>query len=107
MSTAPTLNASPADRARKMEALFLQRLTEPGTAKTLSLSLGSNETTISRLKNDHAPMLFGMLAHLGLKLVPVELCCTNPDIVRGLEAQIAEYRRQAGDASVADLMGRD
>jgi hypothetical protein len=99
----PTLNVSPADRARNMNTLFLQRLAVPGTAVAIATALGASEATVSRHKNDHAPMLFGVLAHLGLKIVPVEMCCAKPDFVRSQQALLDEAVRRLGLSSVAEL----
>jgi UDP-N-acetylglucosamine enolpyruvyl transferase len=72
------------ERARKTYLTVLQRLQEPGTATAVAVAMGSSESTISRLKNEHMETLCAVLAHLGLKVVPVEMQCFKPEMVQAL-----------------------
>lgn len=69
---------TPPERARKAYLTVLQRLQEPGTATAVAAAMGVSESTVSRLKNEQMEVLCGMLAHLGLKVVPVEMQCFHP-----------------------------
>lgn len=75
---------TPPERARKAYLTVLQRLQEPGTATAVAAAMGVSESTVSRLKNEQMEVLCGMLAHLGLKVVPVEMQCFPPDRVQAL-----------------------
>ena len=65
----------PQERARKAYSTVLQRLQAPGTQTALATTMGVSESTISRFKNEQLVTLCGVLAHLGLKVVPVEMQC--------------------------------
>lgn len=53
----------------------MQRLQEPGRAVAIAAAMGCSESTISRLKNEHLEPFCRLLAHAGLKVVPVEMQC--------------------------------
>jgi hypothetical protein len=67
-----------------MISTVLQRLQEPGRAVSIASSLGVSESTVSRLKNEHLETLCNVLAHAGLKIVPVELQCFSSAKVNAL-----------------------
>lgn len=71
---APALPSVP-ERARKMTCTVLQRLQEPGRQVSIAAAMGVSESTVSRLKNEHLESLCELLAHAGLKIVPVEMKC--------------------------------
>lgn len=73
----------PATRARKSEALVLQRLASIGQV-AVAKGLGVNESTVSRMKDGEISRYSQMLAVLGLKVVPVEVRCFDPDEVGAL-----------------------
>jgi len=72
------------ERARKTLTTILQGLQEPGRAVSLASVIGVSEPTLSRLKNDHLPTLCELLAHMGLKVVPVERVCVDAETYRAL-----------------------
>ena len=67
-----------------MVSIVLQRLASPGRQVAVATSMGVSESTISRLKNDHLEPLCALLAHAGLKIVPVEMQCFPAEKVSAL-----------------------
>ena len=78
------LSATPDERARKSHRIVLQRMQDPGRQVALATVLGVHESTVSRLKNDQLLTMCKILAHLGLKIVPVELELLDPDKVQAM-----------------------
>ena len=74
----------PQERARKAYSTVLQRLQAPGTQTALATTMGVSESTISRFKNEQLETFCGLLTHLGLKVVPVEMHCFPPAKVQAL-----------------------
>lgn len=72
-------SSTPPERACKAMQLVLQRLQEPGTGVAVATAMGVSESTISRLKNERLEECLRLLAHLGLKVVPSEFRCVNPE----------------------------
>lgn len=85
---------TPGERARKTVKCVLQALSStPATA--VAAAMGVSEPTISRLKNEHLESFAKMLAHLGLKVVPVEMRCFDPRYIEALQVLAeAELARQ-------------
>lgn len=82
-----TASTSPAERARKIESLVLQRLAPVGTQAAIAAAIGKSESTITRLKSEHLGDLARVLAHLGLAVVPVEYRYIDPrsaEVLTGL-----------------------
>jgi hypothetical protein len=79
-----TVCATPKDRARKTVKCVLQGLSDNGKAASIAVAMGVSEPTITRLKNDHLQNFALVLAHLGLKVVPAEYKCYNPDYVESI-----------------------
>lgn len=73
-----------AERSRKLHALILQRLQEPGRQAAIATAMGVSESTISRLKNEHLESFTHLLVLAGLKVVPVEKRCFDTDMVDAL-----------------------
>jgi hypothetical protein len=78
------VSVNPAERARKAYLTVLQRLQEPGSAVAVAAAMGVSESTVSRLKNEQMESLCAVIAHLGLKVVPVEMQCFKPEMVQAL-----------------------
>lgn len=78
------VSANPDERARKMLTMILQGLQDPGRAVSLASAMGVSETTFSRLRSDHLPNLCALLAHMGLKVVPLDRVSVDPDTYRAL-----------------------
>lgn len=69
---------SPADRAKQAHSLALQRLAAV-TQTAVSTAMGTSESTINRIKTERLEEVLLMLAHLGLKVVPADFKCVNPE----------------------------
>lgn len=67
-----------------MTSTVLQRLQEPGRAVAIASAMGVSESTVSRLKNEHLESLCELLAHAGLKIVPVEVKCFPAEKIAAL-----------------------
>lgn len=81
MSTA-SIPAS--ERARNLSSTVLKSVQDPGRQAAIAVAMGVSESTISRLKNEHLDTLCGILAHAGLKIVPVEMKCFPPEKIDAL-----------------------
>lgn len=71
------------ERARKNLSLILQRLSSVGQAR-LAESLNVSEATVSRWKAEQAEQFSKILAELGIKCVPIEMQCYQPDYIRAI-----------------------
>ena len=74
----------PAAIARKAQSVVLRRLQADASQKAVALAMGVNESTVSRLINDHLAKFCLLLAHCGLKVVPIEARCFKPEEVDAL-----------------------
>jgi transcriptional regulator with XRE-family HTH domain len=78
-------DSSPTDRARRISSTILQRAQRDATQAALAAAMGVSESTISRmLAPDHLDKLALMLAHAGLKVVPIEMQCFPQEKVQAL-----------------------
>lgn len=94
--------ATPAERARKMSAIILQRVQRDATQAAIAAAMGTSESTISRLlAPDHLDKMAQMLAHAGLKVVPVERVCVDP---RMYEAMTRIASKAMSDAETAQRL---
>jgi len=57
---------------------------EPGRQVAIATAMGVSESTVSRLKNDQLDQFCLLLAHAGLKVVPIEMQCFPADKVQAL-----------------------
>lgn len=60
-------------------SLVLSRLQEAGRAVSVASAMGISEATVSRIKNDRLEETMLFLAHLGIKCVPAEFRCVDPE----------------------------
>lgn len=86
---------TPTERARKGATLVLQRLQEPGTQSALAVAMGCSEAQVSRIKNAHLDEVLLFLAHLGIKLVPVDHTCVAKETYEFLTRTHARVMQQA------------
>ena len=70
--------------ARKSLTLLLQRLASVGQNDAAD-AIKVSETLVSRLKSDHSENFTALLAALGLKIVPSEYRCYDPEHVEHLQ----------------------
>lgn len=88
----------PHERARKNETLLLQRLAAVGQASAAAC-IGVDDSTVSRMKEKDFQRFSMLLAHLELKVVPVEMKCYPQDYINhifGL-AKIGMNRMNSAD----------
>ena len=86
---------NPVDRARKTVQCVLQALAS-SPASAIATASGMTESTISRLKNEHLRGFAVVLAHAGLKIVPADKQCFDPEYVKAIQTLAqAELNRQA------------
>lgn len=84
----PIVSLPPAERARKNEQVILQALAATGQS-TVALAMGVNESTVSRMKDGAIGQAAALLAHMGLKVVPVGVECFDPEYVAALRTLAA------------------
>jgi len=92
-----TSSPTPAERARKYVSLVMQRLA--GSQDAIAATMGVSGSTISRLKSDHIETFCAVLAHAGLKVVPVEMKCYPEDQMEAILTLARERLRQIQNAS--------
>ena len=78
-----TLSAEQTGTARKINATLLQRLASVGQNR-VATALGQSESTVSRWKDGELEKLASLLAVLGLKVVPVNQKCFDPQYIEAL-----------------------
>ncbi len=81
--------------------MILRALQEPGKQAAIAVSMGVSESTVSRMKTDQLEQLCLLLAHAGLKIVPVEMQCFPEDKVQAL---LTLSRAHLADISRADQL---
>lgn len=75
--------------------LALQRLQEPGKAGAVAVAMGVSDSTISRIKTERMEEVLTLLSHLGLKVVPADYKCVNPDAYAFLTRTHERVMREA------------
>jgi predicted XRE-type DNA-binding protein len=80
----PSASATPAARARKIVGTVLQAAQRDARQVAIATAMGVSESTVSRLLSDHLDKLALVLAHAGLKVVPIEAQCFPPDKIAAL-----------------------
>lgn len=73
-----TVSSAVGERSRKFQALVLQRLSSVGQVGVSEL-LGVSEATVSRFVKDDLERACQVLAAAGLKVVPGEMKCYDPE----------------------------
>lgn len=84
----------PPERARKNEQVILHALAAAGQS-TVALAMGVNESTVSRMKDGALAQAAALLAHCGLKVVPVGVQCFDPGYVEALR-ELAKHGVEHG-----------
>lgn len=78
-------SSSPTDAlARKNLTVILNRLASTGQSRVAE-ALGKDESTVSRMKETHLPLLAQMLAAIGLKVVMTGVRTVEPETLRVLK----------------------
>ena len=88
------LSETPQERARKAYARVLQALGEPGRQVALAATLGTSESTISRLKTERLEDCLAVLYALGFKVVESNRICVTPTAL--------EFMRQVTSRALAN-----
>lgn len=83
-----------ADRAHHAQSLVLQRLAKATQAATAT-AMGVSESTINRIKTERLEEVLQMMTHLGLKVVPAEFRCVDPDAYAFLTRTHERVMREA------------
>jgi hypothetical protein len=86
---------TPPERARKIASSVLQRLNGDETQASLAVALGVSAPTVNRMVNEHLDKFAGILAHLGLKVVPSEFRCVSGDTYEFLTRTHARVMQKA------------
>ena len=81
-------SSSPIERSRKNVQVILQALASTGQNE-VARSMAVHESTISRMKDGGIETFGALLAHLGLKAVPVGVQCFDPVYVEALKTLAA------------------
>ncbi len=72
-----------AERSRKNISIVLQSLAATGQNE-VAKAMAVHESTVSRMKEGGIDTFGSLLAHLGLKVVPVGMECFDPEYVAAL-----------------------
>lgn len=89
---------TPPERARKNESVILQALATTGQSE-VARAMGVAESTISRFKDGGIAQAAALLAHCGLKAVPVGVQCFDPVYVEALR-ELAKHGVDHGPKQV-------
>lgn len=89
------VSSNPGETARKGVSLAMQRLQEAGRAGAVAAAMGTSESTISRIKTERLEEVVTFLAHLGVKCVPVDFKCVNPEAYAFLTRTHERVMREA------------
>ena len=90
-----SVSSLPAETARKGVQLALQHLQEAGKAGAVAVAMGVSDSTVSRIKTERLEECVLLLAHLGLKVVPTDFRCVNPEAYAFLTSTHARVMREA------------
>lgn len=74
----------PDQRARAMASAILKACRNGATQTAIAAAMGTSETTLSNLLTKDLEKFCLMLAHSGMKVVPVEMRCFPVDYVTAL-----------------------
>jgi DNA-binding XRE family transcriptional regulator len=69
---------TPSERAQQAQTLVLQRLAAT-TQASVAVAMGVSEATVNRIKTERMEDVLALLTHLGLKVVPAEFKCVDPE----------------------------
>ena len=89
------LSDAPTEKTRKLRSTVLQAVTRDGKQHAIAAAMGVSDATVSRLVNDHLDNFAAMLAHAGLKVVPVEHTCVSAETYQFLTSTQARVMQKA------------
>jgi hypothetical protein len=87
------VSPTPSERARKSAVTILRAMQEPGRQVAIATAAGVSESTISRFKSEQIDQFCVFLAHAGLKVVPVEMQCFQPEKIQALLTLAKDHLR--------------
>jgi len=100
------LSTTPVERARKISSTVLQRVQRDASQIAIAAAIGVSESTVSRmLAPDHLDKMSLLLAHAGLKVVPVERVCVDRQMYEAM-SRIAS-RAMADEETAQRLVWED
>lgn len=99
------LSVHPLERARKALARVFQQMQTPGKGGALAAMLGTSDSSISRIKNEHMESVLCVLYSLGFKLVSEDKICVSKDELHMLRQTYA--RAVQNEQAAAHLFGGD
>lgn len=89
-----------AERARRNHTAVLRALATVGQAKAAEL-VGVSESTVSRFKDGGLEQAAALLAAVGLKCVPIQAQCFDPEYVRALRVMAGVGLQQCESKSLS------
>ena len=95
----------PSEKARKAHARVLQAMQTPGKGGALAVGMGSSDSAVSRLKNEHMQPVLQMLYMLGFKVVSGDKVCVAADELAVLKRYYVQ--QIAREQEAAQLFGDD
>jgi len=99
------LSNTPLERSRKALSSVLQAMQEPAIGKTLAISMGTSESTISRIKSEKLEDVLALVYQLGFKVVPSDRVCVDKRTYESI-AHIAS-RAMADESTAQKLVWGD
>jgi hypothetical protein len=78
------VSISPAERSRNAYTRFLQRMQGAGVGVATAATLGTSESTVSRIKTEKVEDALALLYAVGFKLVSNDRVCVDRDELRML-----------------------
>lgn len=97
------LSETPQERSRKAYARVLSAMGEPGRQVALAATLGTSESTISRLKTERMEDVLTLLYALGFKIVGNDKVCIDSTALEFMRSTTA----RALNAGCANLWEDD
>lgn len=83
------------ERARKIQQVVLQRVNEAESQAAIAAAISRSEATVNRLLNDHLENFAALLSQIGLKVVPAEFKCVEPEAYAFLTKTHERFMRKA------------
>lgn len=89
------LSLSPPERGRKIVTTIMGRVKLAESQGAIATAIGKSEATVTRLLGDHLDNFGAVLAQLGLKVVPDEYRCVDPETYAFLTSTHERVMRKA------------
>ena len=89
---------SPSERSRKIASTVRKAMQEQGKQVALASAMGVSESTVSRMQSETLDAFASLLAHCGLKCVPLSFHCVSREMY---EAMTLINHRAMADPEIA------